>query len=393
MRAKAREILFPRGETVPDPLVDELKRKFGTDRKALAKALGIDVNLLTPQRAKTAIAQDSRETRMTTKLPTRLEYALVTNAARMFNPVLAFDAKVDYAPIFAGVTTKNIAERTPKIVADLKTALKGKTLMAMDEGLGAGVKSMVEKVTHPEGSQPEQSLDESVSGPQHRAMMAAAEGKSNLGIPEGVGKEFQEADKGKTFHDELPAFLQGKGMSEDDIRHVMDMLPKRVPVGDAGTVSEAEKQAQQRAAAVDESPEEKEKREREAREKSGAEDKRMTHDEMTTAIREAVDSATKAVRDNERAVRKALVDVKPWVGELAQMSFDSAEQVHRHVAKTLNIQGAATMHADALLPVIQAQPKPGARPAPVIGGGMAQDSAAGGADFATMFPDAARIEV
>lgn len=34
---------------------------------------------------------------------------------------------------------------------------------------------------------------------QHRAMAAAAHGKSNLGIPKKVGKEFLKADKGKTF--------------------------------------------------------------------------------------------------------------------------------------------------------------------------------------------------
>lgn len=34
---------------------------------------------------------------------------------------------------------------------------------------------------------------------QHRAMAAAAHGKSNIGIPKSVGQEFLKADKGKTF--------------------------------------------------------------------------------------------------------------------------------------------------------------------------------------------------
>lgn len=34
-----------------------------------------------------------------------------------------------------------------------------------------------------------------VSQAQRRAMYAAAEGKSNIGIPKAVGKEFTEADK------------------------------------------------------------------------------------------------------------------------------------------------------------------------------------------------------
>lgn len=39
----------------------------------------------------------------------------------------------------------------------------------------------------------------STSGPQHRAMEAAAHGASTLGIPKSVGKDFAQADKGKTF--------------------------------------------------------------------------------------------------------------------------------------------------------------------------------------------------
>ena len=39
----------------------------------------------------------------------------------------------------------------------------------------------------------------SVSGKQHRAMAAAAYGKSTLGIPKKVGQDFVKADKGKHF--------------------------------------------------------------------------------------------------------------------------------------------------------------------------------------------------
>jgi hypothetical protein len=38
----------------------------------------------------------------------------------------------------------------------------------------------------------------STSKQQRRAMFAAAAGKSNLGIPKKVGKEFVTADKGKS---------------------------------------------------------------------------------------------------------------------------------------------------------------------------------------------------
>ena len=50
----------------------------------------------------------------------------------------------------------------------------------------------------------------STSGPQHRAMEAAAHGKGELGIPASVGKDFEQADKGKSFKDaQLRAFCDG----------------------------------------------------------------------------------------------------------------------------------------------------------------------------------------
>ena len=44
----------------------------------------------------------------------------------------------------------------------------------------------------------------SKTGKQHRAMAAAAFGKSSLGIPAKVGKEFIKADKGKAFKAQKP---------------------------------------------------------------------------------------------------------------------------------------------------------------------------------------------
>jgi hypothetical protein len=71
----------------------------------------------------------------------------------------------------------------------------------------------------------------------------------------------------------------------------------------------------------------------------------------------------KAVARTERGIRAALSDVKPWVGEIpATMAFDSAADVYRHALKMKGVDGAKTLHADALLPVLKAQPKIGASP-------------------------------
>lgn len=58
----------------------------------------------------------------------------------------------------------------------------------IDPGLETGLEGM-----EPAGTPPAQ--DKSVSEAQHKAMAAAAEGNSTLGIPEKVGEEFLRADK------------------------------------------------------------------------------------------------------------------------------------------------------------------------------------------------------
>jgi len=89
---------------------------------------------------------------------------------------------------------------------------------------------------------------------------------------------------------------------------------------------------------------------------------------------EAIKVAVKGARDAERGIRVALADVKPWVGDLpATMAFDSAADVYRHTAGMLNIDGAKTLHPDALLPVIKAQPRPGDK-APAKTATIAMDS-------------------
>jgi hypothetical protein len=212
-------------------LADALRKKFGDPAKVIA-ALGLDQQVLEEAtREASRLALDSAKERRT--MPTRLEHLTVTRLARAINPLLAMDAKVEYGPLTAGLTTKNFASRKPQILAGLKTALKGKIIgkdgrpLGKDAELDMGhVASMLNHIEHT-AEKGEPSLDESVSPEQHRAMEAAAHGKSNLGIPKNVGEEFAEADKGKTFKDAIPEFLRGKGMSEDDIGAVMDMFPMR----------------------------------------------------------------------------------------------------------------------------------------------------------------------
>jgi hypothetical protein len=117
-------------------------------------------------------------------------------------------------------------------------------------------------------------------------------------------------------------------MGQDDLDKVTGMLPKKT--------------------AMDEEDEEAERKNREEKE---------AMDRKT-----AMDSALKTERDNQRGVRVALAKVRPWVGELsADLALDSAADVYRHALTNLGVKGAKELHADALLPVLEAQPKPSDR--------------------------------
>jgi hypothetical protein len=366
-----------------------LRKKFRTPREAL-QALGLDESLLdVPPR----LAFDGANPMN----PTRLEYLAVTRAARALNPLLAFDAKVEYGPIFKGLTTANFKARKPAIITGLKAALKGKTL-AGDAEINMGhIAKMLDHMENAAGGDMKKSLDESVSKPQHNAMEAAAHGSSNLDIPKEVGKEFAEADRGKSFDAEpMKGFLREKGMSEDDIEHIMDMMPgEEDPPENALDESEEEKA-------------EREKKEKEAADKKAADeaaaaekdkdakdmkamDERLKGMVTQDAMKEAIKSAVAAERTNTQAAHEAREFVRPYVGELP-LALDSAEKVLRNAATALGIKNAEKINIEGLRTIIELQPRAGARE-PAFDA-MAQDEADSGAsDFTKRFPDAGRIGI
>lgn len=393
------------------PLAQALRAKFSKPQDVL-KALGLDEQLL------------QKGTDMSK--PTKFAATALELTAHAVRPFLAKDAKIDLMPVFAGVTRANFNKGKIKMALD--TALKGK--LARDEG--GAVSGMLDRIEHM--ASPDVG-DESVSEAQHNAMGAAAGGNSNLGIPQSVGKEFMDKDKGK--FDELPEFLKGQGLSEDAIKHVMDCFPRAA--ADAGTEEEQQRREEEgrvedrraddrhaddrrgddrrtddrraddrrtddrrgddrraddrrrgddrRAddrGGRDEPAERKEMAERIAEKGGGkAEDKRVTKDEMDQAIKAAV--ATEKSR--AAGLRGALDRVRPIVGDLA-MAFDSAEDVYRHVLKMRQVPNYQTLPAAALETIVDMIPKAGARPS-----GMAQDAAASSKSFAEKYPMAARINI
>lgn len=292
--------------------------------------------------------------------------ATISALVNYLRPRLAQDAKPKIAMAFDGVTGAGFKDKKASIVTAITEAVKPHLAKdASIEDLGKIVDLLEAHEIGGAGK------DESVSQEQHGAMEAAAQGESNIGIPEKVGKEFSEADKGKSFDAEpLMAFLREKGMSEDDLGAIANMLPQTGISGDEDKDDDGDK------------PKDKDK------------DKDMvTQDAMNAAIKAASESTAKSVRETERGIRTALHNVRPWVGELSpDVAFDSAEAVYRHVAGALGVENHEKLHTDALFPIIKNMPKPGDAARRVSGKspGIAQDAAVV-SDFRTRFPGSERI--
>jgi len=349
------------------------------------------------------VVADSMEGLMANAKPTRLAAAALRLTARGINPLLAHDAKVELMPFFADLNTKNFKERKPKVLDGLKAALKGKTI-AKDADISHVALALdeVEKV-----GEKDKAADESVSEPQHKAMEAAAHGHSNLGIPKSVGEEFSDADKGKKF-DELPAFLKEKGMSEDDVEHVMGMFPQ-ADKSAAGDVHHHHHYGHDES----ETDEEKKAREKKAEDSAmieggshmhhhhaadskGAKDKAMvTKDEMDATLKAALAANAKEIRAAEKDIRIAMDEVRPYVGDLpATLGLDSGSAVRRHALKVLQVEGADAIHESALSTILKMQPKAGARePDPDRRRTSLGMDAATVKGFNERFPDADRIKL
>jgi Uncharacterized protein conserved in bacteria (DUF2213) len=316
----------------------------------------------------------------TMKKPTRLEYAVLMRTASAINPLLAMDAKVNYAPIVKGLTTKNFKDRRKLIVDGVKKLIAGKTI-AKDASVEHLAK-MLDTFEHTPESK--KSWDESVSEPQHKAMEAAANGESSLGIPKTVGKEFADADKGKKFGDMIRDWAKDKGMTfgdEDfeafDKMHAdcMDETPEEAEDEDdeddleeegedEGVVEEgaeeaedeeseedddAKKKAAKDKAAKDKAAKDKAAKDKAARDRKGAMDKRgITQDELNKAISSAVGTAQKQAH----AAAEAREFVAPYVGKVP-LALDSAEKILRSAAKAMEIEDADTVHPSALKQLIK----------------------------------------
>lgn len=330
------------------------------------------------------VVGDSTENLQMAK-PTRIGALALQLTAAHAAPLLALDASMVLPrALFAELTSKNFAAKKAALLASVKLALDGKMRkgLAFDEsGLAKLIDALEDTAT--------KGVDDSAPDDVEKAMMeTAAGGSSALAIPPAPEPEKKKAG----FDAEaVKTFLREKGLGEDAIAAVSGMFPS--PATDEFPPA-AKKDGE-------ETEEEKAKKKVEAEKKAAEDEAKNNMKDMVTktAMDEALKtqgvtltaSITKQVRDAERGVRLALDTVEPWVGKLpvsVTMAFDSAGDVYRHTAGMLRIPNHKTLHVDALLPIIQAQARPGQQKHEPV---LALDEAAA-SSFATRFPDAARIQ-
>jgi hypothetical protein len=111
--------------------------------------------------------------------------------------------------------------------------------------------------------------------------------------------------------------------------------------------------------------------------------KMVTQDAMNAAIKAATDAITKKQRD----IRDAEREVRPWVGDLA-MAFDSADEVYKAALKIVGVENLDKIHPSAFPTLLKMHPRPGEKKSEVPQHAM---DAASSEDFASRYPDAARI--
>jgi hypothetical protein len=335
------------------------------------------------------VVGDSKENLMSKS--TRFAARALQLTAHALGPVLAKDAKIDILPLFRGLTRENFKTEKPKILAFVKTVPLAKDasikhvtdmLDALEEMGGAGG-------------------DEPVSEPQEKAMQAAAAGKSTLGIPEKVGKEFVEKDEEpepeQPTVDEGPMreYLKGKGMDDASIEEAVKLMHPAGATDTEQVPSEEEEEARAKdKAARDKAAKDKAARDRRAR---GGRDEPPPFEGMpkTKAAMDAMkkeiaaDARQEAVKQM-RAVRAAEVKVEPHVGKIA-IACDTAADVFKTALGILGVPDdkLKTIPAAGFEPMFDLLPKPG-RGAPREE--IAQDAKSVD-DFNKRFPGAAHIRL
>jgi hypothetical protein len=376
-------------------LTEAMRKKYRTPKDAV-RALGLDEALL---------ALDSAEA---VKMPTQFASTTALLVGTAIRPLLKPKAKVDLMPVFKDLTADGFDAK--EFQGALDEALKGKLVK------GADLKLAYDNfMPHVEGMA--KGSDESVSAPQHAAMEAAAHGNSTLGIPQSVGKEFAEADKGKNFgggdgYDAMfmkkaMDWMKSKGMdaamSAEFAEHMgkppaqdsEEEEPEEVTQGHKNVVQHAEDRppARDMRRADDRRADDRRADDRRADDRR-ADDGDAHHAMDSESINKRIDDAVRAREQNLKARFAAAENAKKWIGAVDPMAFDSDVAIKQHVLKTRGYKRWNTIHPDAMDDVLATIPQIGMRPVER----MAQDSKFGidetrRADAVKLAPGLANIRI
>lgn len=331
------------------------------------------------------VVGDSKESLMAARKTGLTRTGLLMRGAlsAYLRPMLAQDAKIDLNSLLKGVSSKNLTQRKDSIAAGLLRITEGK--LAEDANLQdvTGLLDALEKeVKEEKGLDAE--TDPNGALPIHEKDEDEEEADDEPGEREEMAERIKAKEKeGK---DAAYDFLKQKGMSDDDIEAVKEML---------GHNEESEDEEPEKGLGKGEeglgSGDKHSKDRRPARDRRSAKDRRRARDaepaphlKPDTVSRSAMDAALKKVREDtiqlQRDIRRAEDEVKPYVGELAE---DAAcpEDVYKNalIAMDIDVEG---VHPSAYRHIVLAQPtKDKAKPAPRT----ATDSAAN-KGFTERFP-------
>jgi hypothetical protein len=168
----------------------------------------------------------------------------------------------------------------------------------------------------------------------------------------------------------LKNFLKAK-MSAEDYGKACDMMDAMRRAHDEEIESERKAEDEEREAERaeraddgehpdDVNSEQQSLEDRKMRDGKRMDDRGRAHDSMAmdaAQVRAEVERGRVEERKLQQAIYDARVFVRPWVGELATIAFDSAEGVFEKALSLRNVQTRG-IHPSAFKALLQAQPKP-----------------------------------
>lgn len=247
---------------------------------------------------------------------------------------LAMDERLDLTEALKGVTAKNLKSRKPEIFKAVRLAFDAVPPDPTPSGAPATDPAAPAQAAG--GATPDDvilKVLEMVEGQTANAPPAEAEADEAAPVstdPNGAAAAPAALDP------KIVAWLKAKGMGDDDVAELGGLMGG----GDVDPPSPDP---------VDPDPKDPTPKAKDE------EDEPMV---SKAAMDQAIAVVQQRVLKTQREIAQAADYVRPWVGSLAMdESIESASDVYRKALGSLGIPNAGGLHADALKPILDAQPK------------------------------------